>query len=95
MASCTKSDLSIAVKSQIFQCCNIWDSFATTDNNHEEAISDLLIENDISFTDFETIDIGMSAISVTCCQCPAGMEVKFKVNEEDLEAVLTLGFEED
>ena len=93
-ASCTKSDLNVEVKSEVFQCCNIWEDFVTSDNSPEEAVSDFLNEQNISFTDLETIDNGLISLCVTCCQCPAGMEVKFKVNEEDLQSLLDLGFEQ-
>lgn len=93
-ASCTKSDLNVEVKSQVFQCCNIWEDSVTADNTPEEAVSDFLNENNIAFTDFETIDNGLSSVCITCCQCPAGMEVRFKVNEEDLAVILALGFEQ-
>lgn len=94
-AGCTKSDLDVEVKGQVFQCCNIWEDFVSTDNIPAEAVADFLNDNDIPFTDINTVDNGFAAVCITCCQCPEGMEVKFKVSEEDLEAVLALKFEEN
>ena len=94
-AGCTKSDLNVEVKAQVFQCCNIWEDLVTTDNTPEEAASDFLNNNNIAFTDLETINKGIDVVCVTCCQCPAGMELRFKVSEAGLAAVLALGFEEN
>lgn len=93
-ASCTKSDLDVEVKGEIFLCCNIWEDFVNTDNSHTEAVSDFLDDNNIAFSDIETINNGFEAVCVSCCLCPAGMEIKFKIDEEDLETVLSLGFEQ-
>jgi hypothetical protein len=95
IASCTKSELSVEVKGQVFQCCNIWQDFVTTENTHEEAVTDFLDNNNIAFSNFQTINNGVIAICVTCCLCPEGKEVRFKVSEENLATVLALGFEEN
>ena len=94
-ASCSKSDLDVKVKGEIFQCCNLWEDFVTTDNTNQDAVSDFLSDNNIAFTDFQIIENGPTSVCATCCQCPDGKEVSFKVNEEDLAAVLALGFEEN
>lgn len=95
LASCTKSELNVEVKGEVFQCCNIWEDFVTVENTHEEAVSNFLTDNNIAFSDFQTINNGLIAICVTCCQCPEGKEVRFKVNEEDLATVLAFGFVEN
>ncbi len=86
--------MDVEVKSQVFQCCNIWEDFVTADNTLTEAVSEFLSDNNIPFSEMETIDNGPSSVCASCCKCPAGMEVKFKVDEEDLQILLDLGFEQ-
>lgn len=93
-ASCSKSDVNVDVKGEVFSCCNIWEDFKTADNTTSEAVADFLTNSNISFSDLEIIDVGLAAVCVSCCQCPEGMEVQFTVDEEDLQAVLDLGFEQ-
>lgn len=93
MMSCQKADLNITVKSEVFQCCNIWGD-TTTAADTPETLPAFLDEKNIEFTDIVIIDNELIVLCTMCCNCPAGKTVEFKVSSEDLEEVLDLGFVE-
>jgi len=90
--SCQKSNLIIGVKSEVNYCCNLWGT-TTTASDTPQTLPDFLEENNIEFSNMEIINNGPQVICAFCCNCPAGKTVEFMVSEDDLQAVIDLGFE--
>jgi len=93
MASCAKTDLTVTVKSPVFQCCNIWGETATAYDVFE-TLPDFLEGENIEYSDLIVNNNGEGALCGICCKCPTEKIVEFKVSEEDLQTLLDLGFEE-
>ncbi len=79
----------------VHQCNNIWQDYKTLENSHVLAASTFLEENKIEFIDLEGTNTGEFILCTFCYPCPSDIIINFKVREEDLEAVLAFGFEEN
>lgn len=83
------------IQGVVHQCNNIWKDFKTAENSHVLAVSNFLEANEIEFIDLEATNTGQFILCTFCYPCPSDIIIHFKVREEDLEAILALGFEEN
>ena len=93
--SCSKDDNAVRIKSDIFQCCNIWGDFRAGPSTVEEAVKDFLIGEEITSTKITKGTGSPAAFCQTCCGCPTGEAIFIKINRVDLQRALDLGFIEE
>ena len=98
--SCSKDEQNndidaVTIKSDIFQCCNIWSETSTDESLAEKLARDFLIDIGIVPVKITRGEGTPLALCFICCQCPTGEALFIEIDRKDLESALSFGFEED
>ena len=99
LTSCSKDDTNgnvdtVTIKSDIFQCCNIWDEASTDLSDVEEEVKVFLVDRGIVPIEVTRGEGTPFAFCTHCCKCPTGEALFIEINQTSLQSALGFGFEE-
>lgn len=81
------------VQSPVFDCCNEWDGFGTSEDTIEERVKMLFEDKEIPITKVWLTENDLRVVCFHCCRCPGAQVIHASIDKAFIEEASGLGFE--